>query len=181
MYHFFWGGPLSNWHESPFTTAFSPIKRLEKPTTFNCVEQYMMANKALCFNDEESFNAIMNTNSPREQKRLGRLVNGFDAKVWDAISSEVVFYGCLCKFSYHEDLRDLLLGTYPDLLVEASPTDRIWGIGYSEKDALNNIDDWGINKLGLILTDVRNIITGVLDTKIYKMIIEIGKELKNDK
>lgn len=181
MYHFFWGGPLSNWYESPFTTAFSPIKRLEKPTTFNCVEQYMMANKAICFNDEESFNAIMNTNSPREQKRLGRLVKNFDAKVWDAISPEVVFYGCLCKFCYHEDLRDLLLSTYPDLLVEASPTDRIWGIGYSEKDALDNIDDWGINALGLILTDVRNILGCVLDSRIYRLIVEMGKELKNDK
>jgi len=40
------------------------------------------------------------------------------------------------------------------ILVEANPKDRIWGIGYSDYDALNNIDDWGQNLLGKMLNEI---------------------------
>jgi ribA/ribD-fused uncharacterized protein len=145
-YHFFWGGPFSNWHIAPF--IINSIK-------YNCVEQYMMANKAIMSKDLYTLGLIMNTDSPREQKALGRKVQNFDVDKWSKESYGVVFTGNMEKYTTHSELRKLLLDTGDDILVEASPYDRIWGIGYSAEDALKNISDWGENRLGKVLMEVR--------------------------
>ena len=148
-YHFFWGGPFSNWDDSPF--------RIDD-TTYNCVEQYMMAMKAVTFNDVDSFAKIMMTHNPRKQKAIGRRVSGFDAGVWDALSFQLVFYGCLKKFQQNQEHRLALLDTDDKIIVEASPYDRIWGIGFDASVALNHIDRWGENRLGKVLMEVRKVI-----------------------
>lgn len=165
LYVFFWGGPLSNWYPAPFKCSFFPIKseqdmsledwNLPEVVKYSCVEQYMMAAKAICFEDRETYDKIMATDSPKEQKALGRQVNNFDPKLWDAISLNVVKYACYQKFSKNKELGDYLLSTGDKFLVEASPHDRIWGIGYTEKDAFHNLNDWGENRLGNILMEVR--------------------------
>lgn len=158
QYVFFWGGPLSNWYKAHIKCSFLLLKldgsELEL-YNFNCVEQYMMAAKAKLFNDEETFKKIMATDSPKEQKALGRQVKNFIPEEWDAVSYRVVKHACLHKFASNKELGDYLLSTGDKILVEASPHDRIWGIGYSEKDALSNINDWGLNRLGNILMEVR--------------------------
>jgi len=50
---------------------------------FNCCEQWMMANKATTFRDMETFKFIMEAKSPSRQKDLGRMVQGYDDKVWN--------------------------------------------------------------------------------------------------
>ena len=67
----------------------------------------------------------------------------------------VVERGNLLKFTQNEHLKKILLGTGERILVEASPTDRIWGIGFNSKDAPGNKDKWGENKLGKALMRVR--------------------------
>jgi ribA/ribD-fused uncharacterized protein len=62
------------------------------------------------------------------------------------------------KFTLSEDaenIRRMLLATGDRYLVEASPFDRIWGIGFAEKDASANRRRWGANLLGKALVDVR--------------------------
>ena len=54
-----------------------------------------------------------------------------------------------------EDLRAMLLATGERELVEASPRDRIWGVGFAEKNAENNRVRWGQNLLGKALMNVR--------------------------
>lgn len=173
LYVFFWGGPLSNWYPAPIKCSFFPIKSeqdmsleswdLPEVVKYSCVEQYMMAAKAKLFNDEETFEKIMKTNEPREQKALGRQVKNFIPEEWDAISYRVVKYACLHKFCGNKELGDYLLSTEGKHLVEASPHDRIWGIGYTEKDALSNINDWGENRLGNILMEVREELPSMKD------------------
>lgn len=73
---------------------------------------------------------------------------------------DVVFNGNLLKFSDNKDLEDLLLSTKGTTLVEASPIDKIWGIGLDESTArITPVSKWmGENLLGIVLTDVRDFI-----------------------
>ncbi len=147
-HHYFWKGPLSQWHKDDFVVL---------GTTYNCAEQFMMANKAALFQDYESVAAILRSNSPRVQKDFGRTVNGFDSHIWDRCKEKIVYMGNLAKFSQNEDLKKILLATAPKLLVECNPKDCIWGVGLAANDPLvRNKATWrGQNLLGKILTEVR--------------------------
>lgn len=149
-YHFFWGGIYSNWHKSPIKTSND---------TYNCVEQYMMWMKANLFGDRETMDKIMATSDPRKQKNLGRKVKNFNPEVWDKHKYDIVKFAVLYKFDQNEELKQQLLQEDCDLFVEASPFDRIWGIGYDAHDAgLVPEKNWGENLLGKIITEVRDIL-----------------------
>jgi ribA/ribD-fused uncharacterized protein len=113
-----------------------------------------MYKKALLFNDATTAKKIMAQSSARKVKELGRLIKNFDEIEWDKHKLNIVVNGNMLKFSQHPELKDQLLKT-TGLLVEASPYDRIWGIGYSTKNADNNKDNWGQNLLGRSLMYVR--------------------------
>ena len=144
----FWSGPFSQWYPSPFT--IDGVK-------YNYAEQYMMAAKALLFKDHSSRKKIMKTNSPREQKALGRKVENFDQGKWNSVAREVVFKGNMAKFSQNADLKKELLSTGTKILVEASPYDKVWGIGLAADDpnALRPKNWRGKNWLGQVLMRVR--------------------------
>lgn len=146
---FFWAGPFSQWHPTSFCVgAFQ----------YNCAEQFMMYCKASIFGDEQAAERILKTRSPRSQKLLGRRVERFDEERWKIFREGIAFTGNLAKFSQNMELRTLLLSTGEKHIVEASPKDRIWGIGLAESDprALN-IAEWrGENLLGTTLMRVRS-------------------------
>lgn len=150
---FFWDGPFSQWEECEF--EIDGIK-------YNCAEQYMMAAKARLFKDDDVLERIMEAESPREQKKLGRLVKGFNTDRWNAIAREVVYEGNYAKFTQNNDLLEKLLATKGTTLVEASPYDCVWGIGMRETDkGVTNRDNWcGTNWLGEILTGLREDLNG---------------------
>jgi len=153
-YTFFWSGPFSQWAKSPFEL---------EGKRFNTAEQYMMYSKAKLFGDDEIADKIMATSNPRVQKMLGRQVRDFDAEVWQIAAVDVVYKGNLAKFTQNPQLMKQLLATEGTVLVEASPYDKIWGIGLNEEDAKRTPPDrWpGTNLLGLVLTQVReDLITG---------------------
>lgn len=152
-YHFFWGGIYSNWYKAPFVMEFGLDN---KKITFNCAEQYMMYSKALLSNDLKSAKAIMETKDPKKQKLLGRKVENFNSKLWDSHKVNIMTLGLMEKFKQNPELLKQLLEEDCDEFVEASPFDRIWGIGYNAEDALDNVDNWGENLLGRIITEVRN-------------------------
>lgn len=125
---------------------------------YHTTEQYMMASKAQLFGDEETLCEIMKAYSPAEYKKLGRKVKGFDAAIWDERKLDIVVEGNRAKFGQNPDLKEFLLATGDAILVEASPYDKIWGIGMDRETALNgSIDDWkGENLLGCALMEVRD-------------------------
>jgi len=148
---FFWGDWPSNWEYSPF--------KLEG-IRYNCVEQYMMAEKARLFGDHSTLKRIMSSSDPATQKRLGRSVAGFKSSLWDGVRYQVVFRGNLEKYRQNPELRKLLLETGNDKLVEASPEDKIWGIGMRKDErGVENPKNWkGQNLLGKAITQVRETI-----------------------
>jgi ribA/ribD-fused uncharacterized protein len=145
---FFWKHRLSQWQRSPFVIG---------GLTFNYAEQYMMYAKAMLFGDRETAARILAAETPREHKDLGREVRGFDEAAWTLFREGIVFAGNFARFSQNADQRELLFSTRGTTLVEASPYDRVWGIGLAADDPrAQNRSEWlGLNLLGAALTRVR--------------------------
>jgi len=146
---FFWGSRLSQWYESPFDID---------GVTYLTAEHFMMAEKARLFNDVNILKKILSSKTPALAKKLGRNVSNFDESLWVKSRLNIVVRGNLAKFSQHEDLKTFLLETGDKVLVEASPYDRIWGIGMSESNPDSKTPaKWkGLNLLGIALMKVRN-------------------------
>jgi ribA/ribD-fused uncharacterized protein len=139
----------SQWFESPF---------IINNTIYNCCEKYMMAQKANYFGDYETEELIMNTNDPKEQKKLGRIVKNFNPDKWNEVADNIVYEANLAKYSQNLKLKNLLLATGGKMFVECSPYDNIWGNGMNITDTLKTpIQMWkGTNRLGLAIMKVRN-------------------------
>lgn len=155
-YLFFWGHRptrsgkhvLSQWFERDFEDG---------GTLYRSAEHYMMAAKARLFGDGETEALILAAGHPAEVKKLGRRVRGFDEERWAAHRFELVVQGNVAKFGGDPHLRGYLLGTGDRVLVEASPLDRIWGIGLAEDDErATDPERWnGLNLLGFALMEAR--------------------------
>ena len=141
-------GFLSNWFLSDF--------RLDS-ISFTSMEQFMMYRKALCFHDQAIAKQILATDDVARIKELGRLVSGYDDRIWSGIRQIIVYEGLLAKFSQNTDLRKNLLDTGDALLAECAVRDRIWGIGLSMTDPkrLESAQWKGQNLLGYALMMAR--------------------------
>jgi ribA/ribD-fused uncharacterized protein len=161
---FFWGhrprrdggigpGCLSQWWPAPFVAG---------GVTYPTAEHFMMAGKARLFGDEEMASRIIEASSPGDAKALGRAVRGYDEKLWAASRYAIVVEGNIAKFGQHPDLLAYLAATAGRVLVEASPADRVWGIGLAANDSrVGRPSQWeGLNLLGFALMDVRERLAG---------------------
>jgi len=121
-------------------------------------EQYMMAEKARLFNDSEMLENILNSQTPKEAKALGRKVRNFEDEVWKNHCSQIVVKANQAKFSQNPAFAQWLVATAPKVLVEASLWDRIWGIGMAQSNpkALDPRQWNGQNLLGFALMQVRD-------------------------
>ncbi len=169
-FHFFWSNesPFSQWYKTEFK---APIYLSNRPlslrqralygntlVSYSSAEQLMMYYKAVMFGDVEISNKILSTKNVKKIKELGREVSNFNQQIWDHFKHHVVRYATYCKFRNNKELLDLLLSTYPKTIVEASPYDKVWGIGLSEDDErAQQRSTWqGDNLLGEILTNFRD-------------------------
>jgi len=154
-YLFFYSASATN----GYLSNFSKHKFIERDQTFHSVEQYMHYHKALLMNDEDTAEEILLANTPYATKILGRNVKNFNQKIWDLNKKQIVKQGIMLKFKQNPGIQKRLLETSPKLLVEAAGGrngDKIWGIGFDSSEAMDNIDKWGLNLLGQILTEVRD-------------------------
>lgn len=121
-------------------------------------EHYMMYSKAILFGDQVAAQKILLAKNPGEAKATGREVAGFDQQTWTERRFDIVVSGNLAKFSTYPELKQFLINTGKRVLVEASPVDKIWGIGLAENDAnCENPKRWnGLNLLGFALMEVRD-------------------------
>jgi ribA/ribD-fused uncharacterized protein len=112
--------PFSQWHPARFELTGH---------VFGCAAQYMMYRKAILFGDAETAARILEAGSPRQQKAIGSQVQRFDERIWKANRERIVGDGSRATLQ-NRALRD----TAGTELVEASPFDRIWGIGLAASD-----------------------------------------------
>lgn len=140
---------FSQWHESAFE---------EDDNRFITAEHYMMYQKAKLFGDHKACEKVLRASNSGEAKAIGREVIGFRQEVWDKKRFEIVVNANLAKFSQKSELREFLINTGSRVLVEASPVDKIWGIGLAQDNpASENPNTWkGLNLLGFALMEVRD-------------------------
>lgn len=163
-YLFFWGHQPSK--DGKITASclsqwFAASFKIDK-VPYATAEHWMMASKARLFGDEETLQQILSAEDPKTAKSLGRQVRNFDSDIWTKNCRRLVTEGNVAKFSQNEALRAFLLGTEDQVLVEASPHDRIWGIGLKATDEkAKHPATWeGENLLGFALMDVRAQLSG---------------------
>lgn len=160
QYLYFWGhrkpadgrigkSCFSQWYEAAFE-----IESQRYPTA----EHYMMAEKARLFGDEAVLARVLEAANPGAAKALGREVRGFDEALWTQHRFKLVVRGNLAKFGQNPALAQFLLTSGSRVLVEASPADRIWGVGLAEGDPrIAQPGNWcGLNLLGFALMEVRS-------------------------
>jgi len=158
-YVFFWGDTprrdgridhscLSQWFHAPFTVD---------GVRYATAEHWMMAGKARLFGDTPSADAAIAAGHPKQAKAIGRNVRGFDTEVWRQHRFDLVVEGNVHKFGQNDALLSYLLGTGERVLVEASPVDRVWGIGLAANDdRAEHPARWrGLNLLGFALMQAR--------------------------
>ena len=157
---FFWSekltagmkGCLSNY----FTSDFHDDGLMSHRQRFSSVEQYMHWAKAMLAADYQTADLIKRADDPAECKRLGRLVEGHDDLAWTAVARLVVERATYLKFHQNMIIGEFLLSTGGKELVEASPHDRRWGIGFTEAKATQvPQQEWGTNWLGQTLMVTR--------------------------
>ncbi|WP_043733904.1 NADAR family protein [Streptomyces zinciresistens] len=144
---------LSQWWPSPFTVD---------SVAYATAEHWMMAEKARLFGDAEGERRVLAAEHPSRAKKAGRLVRGFDDAVWERERFRIVVEGSVHKFSADPELADFLLRTGDRVLVEASPVDRVWGIGLAAgDDGAGDPLRWrGPNLLGFALMEARERLRG---------------------
>ncbi|MBH5337255.1 NADAR family protein [Streptomyces pactum] len=158
-YLYFWGhrprpdgsvghGCFSQWWPAPIEAD---------GVRYATAEHWMMAGKAALFGDAEARRRVLAAGHPRQAKEIGRSVRGFEERVWAEHRFELVVRGSVLKFGQHPELGRYLLGTGARVLVEASPVDRVWGIGLASDDerAADPARWCGLNLLGFALMEAR--------------------------
>jgi hypothetical protein len=158
-YVFFWQhqSPNNAVSKSCFSQWYASKFKVEG-ITYRTAEHFMMAEKARLFGDKESVTKAISASNPGQAKEIGRSVRGFKEDIWLEKRFDIVVEGNLAKFSQLTELKDFLLSTEDRVLVEASPVDKVWGIGLASDD--NNVENpnlWnGENLLGFALMEVRS-------------------------
>ncbi|PHM63983.1 Riboflavin biosynthesis protein [Xenorhabdus stockiae] len=158
-YLFFWGHKK---HHTELITKsclsqWYPAQFIVDGVSYISAEHYMMAGKARLFNDFATMEKIINAKNPGAAKSYGREVRGFNQSIWNEHRLKIVIDGNIAKFSQNPAMEAFLLRTGDKVLVEASPVDRIWGVGMAEDnpDIYNPLAWNGLNLLGFSLMVVR--------------------------
>ena len=102
--------------------------------------------QALKFADPKLQAKVRKAPKPIAAKSLADTHRGEIRPDWDAVKDEVMYRAVRRKFELHAPLRELLLATGDEDIVEASPNDYYWGVGR---------DGTGQNKLGRIIERIR--------------------------
>ena len=141
-------GFLSNWYPSVFSMD---------GVEYSSMEQYMMYQKAVLFQDVETARRILETEKPGSVKALGRSVRNYNDTIWSGMRQMIVCQGLLAKFRQSDALKEKLLATGESVLAECAVRDRVWGIGLSMNDQRRfDLNAWqGQNLLGFSLMYVR--------------------------
>lgn len=125
---------------SNFFAAEMDIESCIYPTN----EHYFQSQKFVGTQDEID---IINLQTPALAASEGKNRNRPLRSDWEQVKEEAMLTGLRAKFTQNFILREKLLATGEEELIENSPYDYYWGIGAKET---------GKNRLGILLMQVRN-------------------------
>lgn len=160
-YVYFWGHSSKHDYVTQHCLSQWYPRGFEKDGVhYPTAEHYLMAHKALLFNDKDIYQKIVKAQHPGEVKKFGREVKDFNEAEWDKHKLDIAIVANTLKFTQHEDLKEYLMNTGDKVLVEASPLDKIWGVGLAKDDPqIIDPNNWqGHNLLGFALMRVRELI-----------------------
>jgi N-glycosidase YbiA len=106
-------------------------------------EHYFQAQKFVGTPDLE---AIRLVKTPKDAAKMGRERKRPLRLDWETVKDDIMRKAVLAKFKTHRDIRDILLSTANQEIVENAPNDYYWGCG---------ADGSGKNMLGKILMEIR--------------------------
>ncbi|MBU7582923.1 MAG: NADAR family protein [Nostoc sp. TH1S01] len=140
----------------PFLQALNPRKLAKVLTS----EHYFQAQKFVgTFHLEQ----IRLARTPKEAAKMGRERSRPLRQDWEQVKDGIMKKAVLRKFKTHTDIREILLNTDDQEIVENSPIDYYWGCG---------ADGSGKNMLGIILMEVRDILRTDDDTKLGNVTVK---------
>lgn len=153
---YFYSHTKGNWMfmSNFYPSEFVDIDRIK----YNCTEQYLMYNKCKIFDGSNDLmlQQILNEKSPANIKALGRKVKNYDEQVWNELRYQIMVDGLRLKFKQNKTIENKLIQTGQKMLYEASPFDKIWGIGFDAVTAITKDKSlFGTNLLGKALVQVR--------------------------
>lgn len=141
---------MSNFYKTNFTDK-DGIKYI-------CSEQYFMYHKCKTFdpNNNILLETILTETSATNIKKYGRQLKNYNDTIWQEKRYNIMLEALRLKFNQNEIIKQKLLETKPKILYEASKNDKIWGIGFYDKDAIHNKSKFGTNLLGKALMEIRS-------------------------
>lgn len=141
--------PLSNHYISEFT---------HDGKNFNCMEQFIVCEKAKLCGDSESLASVLKEDDPVKQKNIGKFLSDFDDNLWKSKAQDLILPGLQAKFEQCLECKNMLIRTGDRRIFEANPHDEFWGIGLSlfSKDLWSEANHKGKNVLGKSLEIVRS-------------------------
>ena len=149
--------PFSNFYPCSFQVQLPEPYGLK---TMHSVEQLYMIRKSLYFEDHATCTSILNSTNARDAKKLGSKVDKFVPDLWLNPKKDVMRECLVRKFvdsREAEFLQQQLLDAHA-IIIEASPPDSYWGIGFSKQQGpYVQRSDWGSaeNWLGRLLMEMQ--------------------------
>ena len=121
---------MSNFYKTKFTD--------KNNIQYNCSEQYFMYHKCKTFDPDNTLllESILTETSPTKIKKYGREVQNFNDTIWKEKRYNIMLEAIRLKFNQNEIIKQKLIETKSKILYEASKNDKIWGIGFYDKDAI---------------------------------------------
>ena len=153
--------PLSNHHPCSFQVELPEPYGIKH---MHSVEHLYMFWKAFFFDDRESCQRILDSTNARQAKRLGSAISNFIPDEWKRPKLDVMKECLVRKFTDSDQatiLKQHLMTTHP-VIIEASPSDTHWGIGFSKEQGPYVLkENWGDaeNWLGRLLMELRNFLS----------------------
>jgi len=118
----------------------------------------MMMHKAKVFGAIDIYNEMKTFNNASAIKQLGREIPNLSDTIWDKHKLEIVERANYLKFTQNNDLLKKMIEHKDLVIVEASPKDKIWGIGlHFDNDNVLDETKWkGQNLLGKCIMNARD-------------------------
>lgn len=121
-----------------------------------CTSEHYYQSHKFITSEPDWATEIRQSQTAKEAATLGRDRTHLVRPDWDQIKDEIMYRAVLAKFQTHREIKDILLATGEELIVENSPVDYYWGCG---------ADGTGQNRLGKILMNVRSFLRMEIKSK----------------